>query len=117
MLKTKSKLLLIRFYILQVSKYPIYTFTEHIIHSMAETMEHRIIRSKHSENNTLIKEEPLIDEIEEGSPTPVKTKHISLVHEHYHIPRPPRHIYDQPTVLPRFLYGSGPKVQSNKRRL
>lgn len=102
----------------KVSKHPVYTFTEHVIDSMAETMEHRIIRSKHHTNQTPIKQEALIDEIQEIKSSPVKTRNISILHEHYHIPRPPRHLHCQPTILPRFLYGfTTSKVQCNKRKL
>lgn len=84
---------------------------------MAETMEHRIIRSKHQGSLPEIKQEPLIDEMDEAIISPVKTKHINLLYEHHHIPRPPRHLYGQATALPRFLYGVVPKVQSTRRKL
>lgn len=92
------------------SEQPIFTFTEHIIHSMAETIEHRIIRSK---SNKPVKSEPLIEEIGENTS---KLNDCNLLPERYYIPRPPRHLTCESTSLPEFITSYSPKVQSTRRQ-
>lgn len=78
---------------------------------MAETIEHRIIRSK---SNKPVKIEPLIEEIDEK---PSNTdKSCNLLPEQYYIPRPPRYLKCEPTSLPTFITSLAPKVQSTRRK-
>ncbi|XP_055326656.1 chromatin-remodeling ATPase INO80 isoform X2 [Sitodiplosis mosellana] len=93
-----------------VSAHPFFTFTEHIIHSMAETIEHRIIRSK---SHKKMKSEPLIEEINEKVS---KKEDCNILPEHHYIPRPPRHLICEPTALPAFVADLAPKVQSTRRK-
>lgn len=95
---------------LQVSEHPFFTFTEHIIHSIAETIEHRIIRSKRVNP---VQSEALIEDIT-GKHASKSEAH--LLPEHHYIPRPPRHLPCEPTSLPDFIYGLTPKVQSTRRK-
>lgn len=76
---------------------------------MAETIEHRIIRSK---SVKLVKSEPLITEIREKV---TELNEHNLLPEHHYIPRPPRHLFYEATSLPEFITGSLPKVQSTRR--
>lgn len=96
-----------------VSKRPFFSWSEHVIHSMAETMEHRVIRSKAKQ---LKSEQPLIEELQPSERSPVTTGG-NLLNEHYHIPRPPRYLPCEASSLPTFLYGLGPKVQCNTRKM
>lgn len=77
---------------------------------MAETIEHRIIRSK---SNKPVKSEPLIEEIGEKSSD---LSDCNLLPERYFIPRPPRHLTCEPTSLPEFITELSPKVQSTRRQ-
>lgn len=76
---------------------------------MAETIEHRIIRSK--SQATAINRAALIEIIGES---PSETDCSKLVAEHHYIPRPPRHLKCESTSLPHFLTGVAPKVQSTR---
>lgn len=71
---------------------------------MAETIEHRIIRSK---------SQPLITEMGEKVATELSDR--NLLPEHHYIPRPPRHLMCEPTSLPEFLTEVLPKVESTRR--
>lgn len=96
------------------SQYPFYTFAEPTYYSMAETMEHRVIRSK----SKAIDIQPISDEITENV-TNIDTKskcNSDLLLEHHHIPRPPRHLHCKASTLPSFLHGFVPKVQCNSRK-
>lgn len=93
-----------------VSKRPFYSWSEHVIHSMAETMEHRVIRSKAKK---LTSEKPLIEELQSTA----TGGGGNLLNEHYHIPRPPRHLPCEASSLPTFVYGLGTKVQCNTRKM
>lgn len=76
---------------------------------MAETIEHRIIRSKSA---NFLKSEPLITEI---GVNVTNLNERNLLPEHHYIPRPPRHLLCEPTSLPEFITGVLPKVQSTRR--
>lgn len=104
---------------------------------MSETVDHRIIRSKRAlaEIKLEICDDADVDIVaaatssaisplkvpksEKGAKSEAiaqqKMAQAVLVPEHHHIPRPPRKLQCQPTSLPRFLYGIGPKVTSNSR--
>lgn len=75
---------------------------------MAETIEHRIIRSKSVKSK---KSQPLITEI--GNKV-TELNERNLLPEHHYIPRPPRHLLYEPTSLPEFITGALPKVQSTR---
>lgn len=76
---------------------------------MAETIEHRIIRSKSAK---LGKSTPLITEMGDNS---ANVNERNLLPEHHYIPRPPRHMLCEPTSLPEFITECLPKVQSTRR--
>lgn len=97
-----------------VSKRPFYSWSEHVIHSMSETMEHRIVRSKSKQMNS---EQPLIEELQSSDRLQPAASGGNLLNEHHHIPRPPRHLPCEASSLPTFLYGLGPKVQCNTRKM
>lgn len=100
---------------MQIPKHKVYTFTDHIIESMPETIEHRIIRSK-SINTDLVKTEPSeLDVTKIDSPESEKT--TILLPEHFHIPGPMQVRQFQATILPEFLYGLSPKVNCSRRKL
>lgn len=94
------------------SAHPFFTFSEHVIHSMAETIEHRIIRSK-SQTSTQNRA-ALIEEIDDR---PTETKCSALVAEQHYIPRPPRHLKCEQTHLPGFLTDLSPKVRCTRRNI
>lgn len=119
----------------RVETYPIYTFTQNTIHSMIETMDHRMIRSKSARNSMQIefKDEPDFSEFDlmgmpaassstattttaATSKSPDKSQIFVLPEIHY-IPRPARKLQCQPTHLPNFLYGLAPKVQCNSQKM
>lgn len=96
----------------------VYGHTTHRICSMQETMEHRIIRSKHS---------PLVEELEvklkspdqlknPKNPIPLETT-LNLISEFRHIPRPSRVEECQPTEMPLFVFNLAPKLQGPGRRI
>lgn len=105
----------------------VYTFTQHTLNSMPETMEHRIIRSKQARQSELIIEvcnELIVDDftpIKQLSPSkpstsktdssPKSTHHQNtLLPALHYIPRVQRKFQCQPTTMPTFLYGIGPKI-------
>lgn len=92
------------------AKHPVFGFFDCKIHSMAETIEHRIIRSK--------KIQPLIEEIENVEIIDEKNVNLSknIILEHHYIPRPPRHVSCEATSLPPYLCCVMPKVQSSPRK-
>lgn len=77
---------------------------------MAETIEHRIIRSKLIKPS---KTEPLIEDITDKCS---KNDESNLLPENHYIPRPPRHLKCEPTALPDFVTNLTPKVQSTRRK-
>lgn len=77
---------------------------------MAETIEHRIIRSK---SDKQMKSAPLIEEINDKI---AKKEECNLLPEHHYIPRPPRHLKCESTSLPAFITELAPKVQSTRRK-
>lgn len=77
---------------------------------MAETIEHRIIRSK--TQLTTLNREALIEEIGD---IPSESDCRNIAAEHHYIPRPPRHLKCEPTYLPRFITAPAPKVQCTRR--
>lgn len=94
---------------------------------MPETMEHRIIRSKQARQSELISEvrnELMVDDFtpkkqlspskpstSKSEPSPKSTHHQNtLLPAFHHIPRMQRKFQCQPTTMPTFLYGMGPKV-------
>ncbi len=95
---------------------------------MPETVEHRIIRSKQARQSELIGEvrsELIVDEFtpkkQQLSPSkasssktdssPKSAHHQNtLLPAFHHIPRLQRKFQCQPTTMPSFLYGMGPKV-------
>lgn len=95
---------------------------------MPETVEHRIIRSKQARQSELIAEVRNDLMIEDFTPkkqhspskslsssktdSSPKTAHHqnTLLPAFHHIPRLQRKFQCQPTTMPAFLYGMGPKV-------
>lgn len=112
----------------------VYTHQAHVIHSMQETTDHRIIRSRHAPQKafetSLVKsplksptrllkspthhKEPMHPE--KKSPDNEHT-HFKFLPEFPHTPREPRTIYCEPTDMPKFLFNLPPKVQSHSKRL
>lgn len=91
------------------SKHPFFAFSEQEIHSMPETIEHRIIRSK---KKTLIEEIDSLEVIDEKS----VNLPSSLTLGHHHVPRPPRRLSCKPTSLPPYLTCFMPKAQCASRK-
>ncbi|XP_045779214.1 chromatin-remodeling ATPase INO80 isoform X2 [Maniola jurtina] len=90
---------------------PFYIHTEHILHYMPETVEHRALRTRNLK--TIDGQTEMLSEIktEEGGviavePQPVETP------EFPHVERAPRVYRDVPTPLPAFLCTAQQKVQS-----
>lgn len=118
----------------------IYTHTEHAICAMQESVEHRIIRSKHcmvreikdelSTSKTL--KSPLKVKPPVKSPSAITaaaalqmhnetslgtTCGIQLQPEFIHVPRKPRLESCQPSEMPKFVYNLPPKVQCPAKRI
>ncbi|KAL0868568.1 hypothetical protein ABMA27_008036 [Loxostege sticticalis] len=90
---------------------PFYTHTDHTIHYMAETIEHRAMRLR---NNAEKEGQPeMLSEIktEEGGVISVQAED----HPFPHIERPPVVYRDMPTSLPTFLNTAQQKVSANTR--
>ncbi|XP_034946860.1 chromatin-remodeling ATPase INO80 [Chelonus insularis] len=88
-----------------------YTHSTHTIHSIPETMAHRILRSSKQFNDSLKSIRTLTKpQLEE------ETK-FNLLPEHRHLPRPSIKRLYQPTTIPSFLSDNHPKVQANPRKL
>lgn len=77
---------------------------------MAESIEHRIIRSK--TQSTALNRTTLIEEMGER---PSESDCTNLAAEHHYIPRPPRHLKCQLTYLPHFITAPATKVQCTRR--
>lgn len=88
----------------------VYTHTTHVIHSMPETVAHRILRSsKKTANQSLKRALPSKGEQED-------TK-VTLLPEHPHLPRPPIVRHCQQTTIPSFICDTYSKVQASPRKL
>lgn len=95
---------------------------------MPETVEHRIIRSKHARQSELIVEVRNELSVEDFTPkkqlspskpstsktdsSPKSAHQNTLLPAFHHIPRLQRKFECQPTTMPTFLYGIGPKVNT-----
>ncbi|XP_018355719.1 PREDICTED: putative DNA helicase Ino80 isoform X1 [Trachymyrmex septentrionalis] len=90
-----------------------YTHTNHTIHSMPETVAHRILRSSKKANQLLKLQRILptgkIDQTEDSK--------LVLLPEHPHHPRQPVMRYCQQTTIPAFVCDNNPKVQASPRKL
>ncbi|XP_043288526.1 chromatin-remodeling ATPase INO80 isoform X2 [Venturia canescens] len=93
----------------------VYTHTKHTIHSMPETVAHRILRSSKCAPNQPVKI-PRVPSTSKNEATIEETR-VPLLPEHPHRPRPPITRLLQRTVFPAFLYDNIPKVQANPRKL
>lgn len=90
---------------------PVYTHTTHVIHSMPETVAHRILRSsKKAANQSLKRILPSTKAEQEESK-------VTLLPEHPHFPRPPIMRHCQQTTIPAFICDTFPKVQASPRKL
>ncbi|XP_046478715.1 chromatin-remodeling ATPase INO80 isoform X1 [Neodiprion pinetum] len=89
-----------------------YTHATHSIHSMPETIAHRILRSSKQLSSQLIKW-PLVSlKTEYGEDTK-----LPLLPEHPHKPRSPITRPLQRTTLPAFVCDNNPKIQASPRKL
>ncbi|XP_014219973.1 putative DNA helicase Ino80 isoform X2 [Copidosoma floridanum] len=89
----------------------VYTHVTHSIHSMPETVSHRILRSSKKANQP-IKHQKLIVKVEQG-----EDMKIPLLPEHPHTPRPQILRHCQKTMMPRFLSDTIPKVIASSRKI
>ncbi|XP_034174999.1 chromatin-remodeling ATPase INO80 [Osmia lignaria lignaria] len=89
----------------------VYTHTTHVIHSMPETVAHRILRSSKKTANQLLKR------ILPSTKTEQEDTKVTLLPEHPHLPRPPIMRYCQQTTIPSFICDTYPKVQASPRKL
>ncbi|KAG7207458.1 hypothetical protein KM043_009093 [Ampulex compressa] len=90
----------------------IYTHTTHTIHSMPETVAHRILRSSKKSANPSLKRVLSSAKVEQG-----EDSKLSLLPEHPHLPRPAIIRYCQQTAIPAFICDNNPKVQASPRKL
>ncbi|XP_052754026.1 chromatin-remodeling ATPase INO80 [Galleria mellonella] len=93
---------------------PFYTHTEHAVHYMQETIEHRALRARNLREKEGQTE--MLSEIktEEGGVMSVSAADTTL-DEFPHTERPPRLYTNVPTPLPPFLYTAQQKVCANTR--
>lgn len=100
---------------MQVPRYKIHTFTDHIILSMPETIEHRIIRSKS------IHLDSIRDKTSELSMETINTegneRTAYLLPENFYKPAPDEIRPYQATILPELLFGLVQTVNCSRRRL
>ncbi|XP_029678503.1 chromatin-remodeling ATPase INO80 isoform X2 [Formica exsecta] len=90
-----------------------YTHTTHTIHSMPETVAHRILRSSKKANQL-----PKLQRILPiGKTEQMEDSKLSLLPEHPHHPRQPIMRYCQQTTIPAFVCDNNPKVQASPRKL
>ncbi|XP_063529749.1 chromatin-remodeling ATPase INO80 isoform X1 [Cydia strobilella] len=86
---------------------PFYTHTEHSIYYMAETIEHRNMRTRnlksHDDQSDMLRE----IKTEEGGVMSVPSAEVA---EFAHVEKPPKVYQDMPTSLPAFLCTAQPKV-------
>lgn len=124
------------------SQSTIYTHTDHIYHSIPETVEHRLLRSKKlhslSGETVAVKTEPLSpSKLSPRSPigSPSKSPKgtsghtalatatesgpgkVALLPEFSHVPRPPHTEKCAPTNLPAFLFYTSPKINISSREM
>ncbi|KOC66120.1 Putative DNA helicase Ino80 [Habropoda laboriosa] len=90
---------------------PVYTHTTHAIHSMPETVAHRILRSSKKAANQLLKR------ILPSAKGEQEDSKVALLPEHLHFPRPPIMRHCQQTTIPSFICDTYPKVQASPRKL
>lgn len=91
----------------------VYKHMTHTIHFMPETVAHRILRSN-KKSIQPIKLQKSIIKIEHGEDVKVTT---TLLPEHLHTPRPQIYRHCQPTLMPRFLWDTIPKVITSFRKI
>lgn len=84
-----------------------YTHTDHLIHSVPETMAHRILRSSKVAGNMEIKLPRGMSEIKNDIDDEIK---LILLPEHQHRMRPSETRKCQVTVMPSFICQRNPKV-------
>ncbi|XP_075984610.1 chromatin-remodeling ATPase INO80 isoform X2 [Anticarsia gemmatalis] len=91
---------------------PFYTHTEHTIHYIPETIEHKAMRVRNQREKEGQTE--MLSEIktEEGGVIPVQPMEVPDVP---HVERPPVVYYEMPTTLPTFLYTAQQKVCTGTR--
>ncbi|XP_076633272.1 chromatin-remodeling ATPase INO80 [Colletes latitarsis] len=89
---------------------PVYTHTTHIVHSMPETVAHRILRSSKKTIQSMKRILPSTKAEQEDSK-------VTLLPEHLHLPRPPILRHCQQTTIPSFICDTYPKVQASPRKL
>ncbi|XP_020277600.1 putative DNA helicase Ino80 isoform X2 [Pseudomyrmex gracilis] len=92
---------------------PFYTHTTHTIHSMPETVAHRILRS--SKKATQLSKLQRIVPV--GKTEQIEDSKLTLLPEHPHHPRQPIMRYCQQTTIPAFVCDNNPKVQASPRKL
>ncbi|OAD54335.1 DNA helicase INO80 [Eufriesea mexicana] len=90
---------------------PVYTHTTHVIHSMPETVAHRILRSSKKTANLSLKRILPSTKVEQ------EDSKVTLLPEHLHLPRPAIMRYCQQTTIPPFICDTYPKVQASPRKL
>ncbi|KAL7047221.1 hypothetical protein ACKWTF_002829 [Chironomus riparius] len=118
----------------------VYTHKTQVLHSMQETTDHRIIRSRHAPQRifehpctTLVKaplksptrllkspmKSPTQKEphIEHKKVLDIEHSQLRLLPEFSHTPRQSRTLVCEPTNMPKFLLNLPPKIQSNSKRL
>lgn len=84
----------------------VYTHVTHSIHSMPETVAHRILRSSKKANQPIKLQRSVCSvKIEQG-----EDLKVPLLPEHPHVSRAPILRHCQPTTLPKFLCDKIPKV-------
>ncbi|XP_033207713.1 chromatin-remodeling ATPase INO80 [Belonocnema kinseyi] len=90
-----------------------YTHTTHSIHSMPETVSHRILRSSKALRDPLKLQRAIaIVKPEQG-----EEPKLPLLPEHPHTPRAPIRRYCQQTSVPFFVCDTNPKIQISPRKL
>jgi DNA helicase INO80 len=119
----------------------VYTHQNQVVHSMQETTDHRIIRSRHAKvtleivPKSPIKSPTRLIKSPMKSPTQKEISHVfsekpssfntpnsesgqlKLLPEFPHVPRDSRTLICERTEMPKFLFNLPPKIQSHARRL
>ncbi|KAK2584287.1 hypothetical protein KPH14_006689 [Odynerus spinipes] len=90
----------------------LYTHTTHSIHSMPETVAHRILRSSKKTAIQMLKRGVSSTKSEQGEETK-----LTLLPEHPHHPRPLILRFCQQTAIPAFVCDNYSKVQASPRKL
>ncbi|XP_044009153.1 chromatin-remodeling ATPase INO80-like isoform X1 [Aphidius gifuensis] len=94
---------------------PVYTHTDHVIHTMPETMTHRILRSSKIAGNIPIKlTRGQVTDINADIDDDIK---LILLPEHQHRSRPSEIRSCQVTSMPSFICDNYPKIQASPRKL